>query len=159
MASGYSPARYFKGVSSSGSKICAKLWLMLYVLKRLIRPQLQMRNSIDINLSPHGYFKSTGFNQFIGSGWRATDRSIMNWLARQMALLFLPWLRFGAILQPLRLKALVNPGSNSKCSTYAHGRFVYWGVVLGLESILAGALIVVNEARSRSRILCLFNLL
>lgn len=118
-----------------------------------------MKILIDMNLSPQWVqvFQKHGFQSVhwcaVGDP-RATDRSIMDWARANEFIVFTHDLDFGAILAATQAESLSVIQVRTQNVLPTHLEDLLIGVLHQFESILeAGALIVVNEARSRARIL------
>lgn len=118
-----------------------------------------MKILIDMNLSPQWVqvFQKHGFQSVhwcaVGDP-RATDRSIMDWARANEFIVFTHDLDFGAILAATQAESpsVIQVRTQNVLPTHLEDLLI--GVLHQFESILeAGALIVVNEARSRARIL------
>ncbi len=112
-----------------------------------------------MNLSPQWVqvFQKHGFQSVhwcaVGDP-RATDRSIMDWARANEFIVFTHDLDFGAILAATQAESpsVIQVRTQNVLPTHLEDLLI--GVLHQFESILeAGALIVVNEARSRARIL------
>lgn len=117
-----------------------------------------MKILIDMNISPQWVqvFQKHGFQSVHWSAVgepRATDRSIMDWARTNGFIVFTHDLDFGAILAATQAESpsVIQVRTQNVLPTHLEDLLIG---VLRFESILeAGALIVVNEARSRARIL------